>query len=90
MSKSYRTQRSAKKAFSCLKAGFIATLNFPKLATYAQFTGDGIPLSPTLVTSGMTSADLVGSAEETYIKYPKDTLDLLYLIDFVFITPSRF
>ncbi len=90
MSKSYRTQRSAKKAFSCLKAGFIATLNFPKLATYAQFTGDGIPLTPTLVTSGITSADLVGSAEETYIKYPKDPLDLLYLIDFVFITPSRF
>ena len=58
-----RTSRSAKNAFSCLKAGLVVTLNFPKLATYAQFTGDGIPLNPTLVTSGSISADLVGSAE---------------------------
>jgi hypothetical protein len=58
-----KTSRSAKKAFLCLKAGFIATLNFSKLATYAQFTGDGIPLTPTLATNGSTGADLVGSAE---------------------------
>jgi hypothetical protein len=55
----------------CFKAGLIATFNFTQLAAYAQLASMMVmPQNPIVVTTGILSTDLVGSADEAYIMYP--------------------